>query len=89
MKGYIEHPGKAVETSEKFAHVMAITLDPHADYKKGVIRCIKSREGDVTISGYVDKSVLYKVSGDSLESFFISEQLKIRKQDEIIKEIER
>ena len=87
MKGYIEHPGKAVETNEKFAHVMAITLDPNADYKKGVIRCIKSREGDVTISGYVDKSVLHKVSGNSLEHFSIGERLEIRNQDEIIKEL--
>jgi hypothetical protein len=40
-KGYIEHPGRAVETGGKFKHVMAISLDPRADYKEGVIRCIK------------------------------------------------
>ena len=78
MKGYIEHPGKAVETGGKFEHVMAITLDPCTDYKEGVIRCIKSRSGDVETSGYIDKSVLHKVNGDSLEHFLIGEQLEIR-----------
>jgi hypothetical protein len=87
MKGYVEHPGKAVETGGKFEHVMAITLDPRSGYKNGVIRCIKSREGDVTTSGYIDKSVLHKVSGDSLEYFSIGGQLEIRNQDEIIKEL--
>lgn len=73
-----------METGGKFEHVMAISLDPRSGYKDGVIRCIKSREGDVTVSGYIDKSVLHKVSGSSLEHFSIREQLKIRKQDEII-----
>ncbi len=87
MKGYIEHPGKAVETGGKFEHVMAISLDPRSGYKKGVIRCITNRSGDVEISGYLDKSVLHKVSGDSLEHFIIGEQLEIQKQEEVIKEL--
>jgi len=87
MKGYIQHPGKAVETGGKFKHVMAIALDPRTDYKKGVIRCITNRSGDVEISGYVDKSVLCKVGGDSLEHFSIGERLEIRKQEEIVNEL--
>jgi len=87
MKGYIEHPGKAVAIGGKFEHVMAITLDPHSGYKNGVIRCIANRSGDVEISGYIDKSVLHKVSGDSLEHFLIGEQLEIYGQEEIIKEL--
>jgi hypothetical protein len=86
-KPYIEHSGKAVETDGRFEHVMAITLDPRSDYKNGVIRCIKSREGDVTTSGYVDRSVLHKVAGDSLEQFSIGEELVIKNHNEIIKRL--
>ncbi|MGD1003167.1 MAG: hypothetical protein ABR884_01155 [Minisyncoccia bacterium] len=87
MKGYIEHPGKAVETGGKFEHVMAITLDPRSGYKNGVIRCITNRSGDVETSGYIDRSVLHKVNGDSLEHFVIGEQLEIHRQEEIIKKL--
>ena len=87
MKGYIQHPGKVIETGGKFEHVMAIALDPHSGYKNGVIRCITGREGDVTTSGYIDKSVLRKVNGDSLEHFSIGDQLNIQHQEEIIKEL--
>ncbi len=88
-KGYIEHSGKAVAAGGKFKHVMAISLDPRSGYKEGVIRCIKSREGDVTTSGYVDRSVMHKVHGDSLEHFSIGEELTIRNQNEIIKQLSR
>jgi hypothetical protein len=86
-KGYTEHPGKAVQAGGAFKHVMAISLDPRSDYKEGVIRCIKSREGDVTTSGYVDKSVLYKVTGDSLDHFSIGEELVIQNQEEVIRSL--
>jgi hypothetical protein len=88
-KGYREHQGKVVETGGKFEHVMAISLDPRLGYNEGVIRCIKSREGDITTSGYIDKSVLHKVYGDSLEHFFIGEELTMRNQDEVIKQLSR
>ncbi len=92
---YIQHPGKAVETGGKFEHVMAIALDPRSGYKEGVIRCIESRVGDITTSGYVDRSVLHRVSasdaigesGDSLEHFSIGEPLVIKNQDEIVKQL--
>jgi hypothetical protein len=85
MKLYFEHPGKAVATGGRFEHVMAIALDPRAHYKEGVIRCIKSREGDVATAGYVDRSVLHKVYGKSLEHFSIGDELKIKSQDEIVR----
>lgn len=84
---YVEHADKAVATDGRFKHVMAISLDPRSGYREGVIRCIKSREGDIATSGYVDKSVLHKVYGDSLEHFSIGEQLKTRNQEEIIQEL--
>ena len=88
-KGYVQHPGKAIETGGKFEHVMAVSLDPRSEYRDGVIRCIRSREGDITTSGYVDKSVLHKVHGDSLEHFSIDEQLVIKNQSEIIQQLSR
>jgi hypothetical protein len=48
MKHYTQHPGKVIETDSTYEHVMALALDPRAKYLDGVIRCIKSRVGDVT-----------------------------------------
>jgi len=87
MKGYIEHPGKAVETGGKFEHVMAISLDPRTGYKEGVIRCIASRSGDVATSGYIDRSVLHRVHGNSLERFSVGERLIIKNQEEIVAQL--
>jgi len=56
---------------------MAIALDPASDNKEGIIRCIVSREGDVTVSGYVDRSEIHLIKGDSLERFVIGEKLNI------------
>lgn len=84
MKGYIEHPGKVVETGGKFEHVMAITLDPRSGYKDGVIRCIASRTGDVATSGFIDRSVLHKIHGSSPDRFSIGERLIIKRQEEIV-----
>jgi hypothetical protein len=87
LKGYIEHPGKAVETGGKFEHVMAIALDPRTGYKEGVIRCITSREGDVATPGYIDRSALYKVRGETLERFSMQDEIVIKNQEDIIKQL--
>lgn len=63
---------------------MAIALDPRTHYKEGVVRCIASREGDLTVSGYIDRSELHRISGDSLESFNIGQKLNIKNEAEII-----
>jgi hypothetical protein len=85
-KGYIEHPGRVVDAGGKFEHVMAISLDPRTGYKEGVIRCVKSREGDVATAGFIDRSALYKVNvgGNSPEYFSIRGELVIKDQDAII-----
>lgn len=83
-KNYFEHENKVIETDNRFKHVMAITLDPRTNYKEGVVRCITSREGNVHIKGYLDRSELYKIKGDSLESFKIGERLNIKNEKEII-----
>lgn len=86
-KFYTEHKGKVINTDNKFSHVMAIALDLTKNYKEGIIRCITSREGDVTVKGYVDRSELHKVQGNSLENFEIREKLNIKNEEEIIKEL--
>jgi len=86
-KFYIEHEGKVVEIGSKFEHVMAIALDPFSKHKNGIIRCIVSREGDVTESGYIDRSALYRISGNSLEKFEIGEKLNIENDQRIIDKI--
>jgi hypothetical protein len=75
---YVQHEGKVVNTGGRFTHVMAIALDPRSGYREGVIRCITSREGDVTVKGYGDRSQLYRIKGDSLEKFELVEPLVIK-----------
>lgn len=88
-KVYIQHDGKVVNTNSRFTHVMALALDPRTHYRNGVIRCITSREGDVTVSGYVDRSELHKSIGVSLESFQIGEKLNIKNESEIIDQLKQ
>lgn len=81
---YIEHSGKVAEAGERFEHVMAITLDPRSNYKTGVIRSILSREGDIFVSDSLDRSALYKISGNDLEHFDIGEKLFLKNQEEVL-----
>lgn len=84
-KLYFQHEGRVINKDNKFTHVMAITLDPRTNFKEGIVRCITSREGDIQIKGYIDRSELHKIKGDSQESFEIGEKLKIINEEEIIK----
>lgn len=86
-KIYTEHSGKVAEAGGRFEHVMAITLDPRTEYKNGVIRSILSRTGDLFVSGSLDRSALYKVSGSNLEHFDIGEKLVIKNQEEVLNSI--
>ncbi len=81
---YLAHEGKAAATDRRFAHVMAVALDPRTDYRDGVIRCITSRTGDVAAKGFLDRSILAKVHGDSLEHFEIGEPLNIENEKGVI-----
>ena len=83
MKTHSEHSGRAVEDA-RFSHLMALALDSSSEYRQGLIRCITSREGDVEIKGYVDRSQLFTVSGDSLEHFVVGERLQIKNEMEIL-----
>ena len=83
---YFEHSGRAVEDS-RFSHMMALALDSSSGYKEGLIRCITSREGDVEIRGYVDRSQLFTVSGDSLEHFTVGKRLQIKNEEKILGEL--
>lgn len=82
-KFYTQHEGKVIEVNDRFKYVMAITLDPR-NYKEGIIRCITSRGGNIQIKGYLDRSELYKIKGDSLNHFDIVEKLNIKNEKEII-----
>jgi len=69
---------------KRFAHVMAITLDPRTQYREGAIRCVTSREGDVTVGGNIDKSELHTAVAGSLENFEIGEKVNMKDEAEII-----
>jgi hypothetical protein len=86
-KYYTQHEGRVINTDTSFTHVMAIALDPRSQYLDGVIRCIKSREGDLTVAGYIDRSELRRVKGTSLEQFEIGEKISIQGEVELINKI--
>ncbi len=86
-KHYTQHEGKVIE-DPYFKHVMALTLDPTSDYKRGVIRCITSRTGDPGMKGNVDHSELRFVSSDSPEHFKVGEKLNLKHADQIIAELD-
>ncbi len=77
-------PGKVIEHDNRFKLVMALTLDPQSGYRKGVLRCITSRSGEIGVKGNVDRSVLHIISGNTLADFTIGERLTIKGEDELI-----
>lgn len=83
-KPYIQHEGKVINTGKKFSHVMAITLNPNTQYLDGVVRCITSREGNLAVKGYVDRSELHRIKGSSTEHFEIGDRLKIKNEKAIL-----
>lgn len=86
-KLYIQHEGRVIETDNQFKYVMAITLNPKADYKEGIVRCITSRSGSLLIKGNLDRSELHKLKGNSLEHFEIGDRLMIKNEDEILNQL--
>lgn len=83
---YTPHEGKVVEAGARFKHVMALALDPR-DRRHGLIRCITSREGDVAVMGFIDRSELHTVNGSDLETFRIGKAISVKNQAEIVKKI--
>ena len=83
-KLYIQHEGRVVNTGGMFRYIMAITLDPISKNTRGIIRCVTSREGDLRVKGYKDRSELYTVKGDSLEHFEIDKPLHVKNREEMI-----
>lgn len=84
MNSYRQHGGIAVRDN-RFSHVMALTLDPRT-HEEGAIRCIKSREGDVAVAGFVDRSALYRVRGKG-ERYEITEPLSIRNEKSVVEQL--
>ncbi len=85
---YTQHQGKVIITNSRFSHVMAVALDPTTQFKEGVVRCITSRQGDISVNGYLDRSELYLIKGNSLENFEIGEKLNIQDDNKIIDNLE-
>lgn len=86
MTPYTQHQTKAFETDLRFNHVMALSLDPRTRHREGVIRCILSREGDVSVAGYIDRSRLHRATMTPLECFEVSE-LVIKNEIEILEQL--
>ncbi len=72
---FIQSEGRVLDKGTQFNHVMALALDPRTRHTQGVIRCILSREGDVAVGGYIDRSRLHKTKMTPLECFEVEELL--------------
>ncbi|MCX6751351.1 MAG: hypothetical protein NT161_01105 [Candidatus Nomurabacteria bacterium] len=83
-KLYTQQKNKVIETDKRFKYVMAVTLNPKASYKEGIIRCITNRQGDVKIKGYEDRSELHKITEDLSGYFKIGDRLNIKNEKEIL-----
>jgi len=83
-EAYTAQSGRVIESGSQFKYVMAVTLNPLDGYHNGVIRCITDRSGEIGIRGNTDRSVLYKISGDTLSRFTIGEPLIIKGAQESI-----
>lgn len=77
----------SIKPGGTFEHLMALTLDPRENEDRGVIRCIESRDGDVSVQGFVDRSSLYLVEVGSDHGIEILRQLEIRGEDAIVSEL--
>ncbi len=77
-------PGHAVHPRGRFAHVMALALNPQTQFRDGVIRCITSREGNVAVSGFIDRSELHLVSAAGVHEYDIGERLFIENEDRVV-----
>lgn len=81
---YTQHAGKVLAAGSQFKHVMALALNPLSKYTDGLVRCITSREGELSgVRGHIDRSVLYKVNG-TLERFDIGERATIKNEEETL-----
>src|SRR3989344_2435960 len=86
-KAVIQNEGKVVKSGE-FKHLMALSLNPKTDYSEGVIRCITQRIGDVSIKGFLDRSVLYKVKAEKkFEHYSVTKPLGIAGYEKIIEKL--
>lgn len=87
IKPYIEQVGKVIESNGRFEHVMALTLNPMKGNEEGLVRCIVNREGEVGTYGYVDKSQIFKIHGESLEHFVVTNRLEMKNEHEILERV--
>lgn len=86
MNAFIQNEGRVFDKGIRFNHVMALALDPRTKHTEGVIRCILSREGDVSVGGYIDRSKLHKTKMTPLECFEV-EELVIKNELEVLEKL--
>ena len=84
---YEEIPAHAVNPRGRFKHVMALALNPQTGFRDGVIRCVTSREGDVSVAGFLDHSELHRVVSAGECQFEIGERLTLLGEQELLARI--
>ena len=82
-----QHFGKVAKVT-KFEHMMALSLNPKTNYSDGVIRCITSRQGKLSVAGYIDKSEIYLVKEiKKFENYKVTKKLNIKGTEKLIKHL--
>jgi len=83
---YIPTSERAIGDDSRFEHVMALALDSESQNREGVIRCIVAREGNVAVSGYIDRSALYSIKAKG-SHYEIEEELHFNNENKRIADI--
>ena len=73
-----------IHAEGRSTHIMAIQFDPLESESLGVMRCVESREGNVSVPGYVDRSVLRLVEPTSPFTAETGDSIEIAGSEEIV-----
>lgn len=88
-KFYFQNKAEVVKKDGQFEHLMALTLSAKDDNREGIIRCIKSRDGEVDKKGFIDKSDLHKIIMGIDGIYHVGENLNIENSKEIIASLKK
>jgi hypothetical protein len=76
-----------IEATGACRHIMALHLDPRGSSKRGIIRCIVNRTGDVTIPGFIDTSRVNRVEMDSAYDATLGPELEIENDCAVVEDL--
>jgi hypothetical protein len=78
---------KILESDDSVSHIMAITLDPKANYNEGLVRVVVKREGDIVKGNHLDRSELRFVRRKD-DKFILGDRVQMEGEEDLIKKLQ-